>query len=234
MSDRILLKGNSKLLKPIITQLLATHQLLENLDIEGGYSNDKEMVAGRAYHPLIKLHFKQDTDFVAGTKSESYKGRNRRRGEISFRLMNETTESISKGELTNIANKIKEVFGSNGGYVWSKGKELYCYADWNMGYQLQILARTKNQAADLVTKVLSLQGHSPQWKYFTRTENSVELEAYPETEQKKIILGEEVILPKLRPLSEVRFQYSVVTVHKLIPPITLYDRRGKKPKPLVS
>lgn len=234
MNDRILLKGNSKLLKPVITQLIATHQLLENLDIEGGYSDDKEMVAGRRYHPQIKIYFREDTDFKAGNNQQKGRGQNRKSGRQAFRLMNETSETISKGELTNIARKIKDTFGANGGYVWSKGKELYTYAEWDKGYQLQTLARSKNQAADLVTKVLSLQGHTPQWKYFTRTENSVEFEAYPEIPQKKTMLGEEYELPTVRPLVDVRFIYAEAKIHRLVPPVVLYDRRSKKPGALVS
>ncbi len=214
---------------------MATHQLLENLDIEAtGGGRDSEMLPGRRYHPHIKLYFKQDSDFNPRVEQPKGRGQNRKRGTLTFRIMNETTETISKGELTNIANRIKSIFGDNGGYVWVKGKELYCYADWDKGYQLQILAKTKNQAADLVTKVLSLQNHSPVWKYFTRTENSVELEAYPETPQTQMILGEQVTLAKVRPLVDVRFIYAEATIHKLVPPVILYDRRGKKPKALVS
>lgn len=234
MNDRILLKGNSKLLKPVITQLLATHQLLENLDIEGGYSNDKEMVAGRRYQPQIRIYFQQDSDFRPGTNQPKGRGQRRKNGRQAFRLMNETSETISKAELTNIANKIKQIFGANNGYVWNKGKELYCYADWNKGYQLQILAKTKSQAADLVTKILSLQNHTPVWKYFTRTENSVELEAYPEIPEKKIMLGEEYTLPALRPLVDVRFTYAEAKIHRLVSPVILFDRRGKKVGALVK
>lgn len=234
MSDRILLKGNSKLLKPIITQLLATHQLLENLDIESGGGDEKEMLPGRRYHPQIRIYFRQDTDFVRGTNSNSYKGRDRTSGRLTFRLMNETSETISKTELTNIATKIKSKFGSNNGYIWNKGKELYCYADWSKGYQLQMLTKSQSQARQIVSDVLSLQGHTPTWTYLTRTENTSQLEAYPEIPVKKIILGQETTLARMRPLVTVRFTYAEAKVHRLVPGITLYDRRGKKANALVS
>jgi len=234
MDERIILKGNSKLLKPVITQLMATHQLLENLDIEGGYSDDKEMVAGRRYHPQIRIYFREDTDFKPGDNQQKGRGQNRRSGRQAFRLMNETSETISKGELTNIGRRIKDIFGANGGYVWNKGKELYCYADWNKGYQLQILAKTKSQAGDLVTKILSLQNHSPEWKYLTRTENALEQEAYPEISIKKTMLGEEYTLPTVRPLVDVRFTYAEAKIHRLVPAIILYDRRKKKQNSLVE
>lgn len=234
MSDKILLKGNSKLLKPVITQLMAMHQLLENLDVEGGSSVESEMHPSRRYHPHIRLHFKQDTNFVPGKQTNTYQGRRRKTGLLTFRMMDETSETISNAELSNIARKIKNIFGANNGYVWNKGKELYCYADWSKGYQLQILAKNKTQAADLVTNILSLQGHSPQWIYFTRTENSVELERYPETPVTKTILGEPVTLPVVRPLVDVRFTYADARIHKLIEPVILYDRTGKKVKPLVE
>jgi hypothetical protein len=147
--------------------------------------------------------------------------------------MNETSETITKGELNRIGEQIKTIFGANGGYIWQKGKELYTYADWDKGYQMQILARSVSQAQDLVSKILSLQGHTPQWRFLTKTENFEELNRYPETPTTKVILGETVTMPKLRPYAEVRFQYADVRVHKLTEPLVLYDRTNKKVGALV-
>ncbi len=233
MNDRIILKGNSKLLKPVITQIMAIHQLLDNLDIEGG-SDEKETYPGRRYHPLVRLHFLQDTNYRQNVDNSAYRGRRRLTGRLSFRLMGETSETISKGELTRIGTTIKNLFGANGGYVWDKGKELYCYADWDKGYQLQMLVPNATQARDLATKILSIQNHSPEWIFLTRNENQAELERYPETPKTKLILGETVTLARARPRVEVRFRYADARVHKLMEPVVLYDRTSSKVGALVS
>ncbi len=234
MSDRIILKGHTKLLKPIITQLLATHQLIESLDLGSGGDRDRESYPNRRYRPQIRLHFLQDTDYRKGKDSPDYQGRRRIAGRLTWRLMDETNESISRAELTRIGEQIKQVFGANGGYTWQKGKDLYCYADWEKGYQMQILARSASQARDLVSKILSLQGHSPQWMYLTKIENAETQSRYPETPVKKTILGQNVTLPKLRPNIEVRFTHADARIHQLVKPVLLYDRKHIKPNPLVQ
>lgn len=234
MTEKIIVKGNTKLLKPAITQLMATYQLLENLDIEGSSFDDKGVVAGRRYNPQIKLTFREDSDFKPGTQQPKGRGQNRTRGRLTFRLMNETSETITKGELTRIGQKIKDIFGANNGYTWSKGKELYTYADWSKGYQLQILARSQTQAADLTQKILSIQNHTPIWQFLTKSENAEPMTAYPEQPITVTLLGEQVQLSKARPYATVRFCYAEARVHKLQPAIMLYDRTGKKAKALVK
>jgi len=234
VSERIIVKGNTKLLKPVITEIMALRQLLENLEIEGGGSEDKETYPGRRYNPQIRLHFLEDTNYnVRNNSSPGYQGRKRQTGRLTFRLMDELSTTISKGELTRIGTTIKNLFGANKGYVWNKGKEMYCYADWSKGYQLQILARTTTQAKDLVTKILSIQNHVPQWIFLTKNENQSEIERYPETPQTQYILGEQVTLATVRPLVEVRFTYADARIHKLIKPVIVYDRTNKKVGALV-
>lgn len=234
MTNNIILKGNSKLLRPLLTEIMAINQLLENLEISGG-GEDEEIYPGRRFHPQIRLHFLQDTDFSqTANNPPGYQGKKRIPGRLTFRLMNETSETISKGELTRIGTMVKNSFGSGGGYTWKKGKELYCYADWDKGYQLQMLVSTAAQARELTTKILAIQNHTPQWIFLTKCENQAEIERYPETPQTKIILGETMTLAEVRQRVEVRFTYVDAKVHKLIKPVVLYDRNSRKVGALVT
>lgn len=233
MANKIILSGYPDQLAIAITQMIGIHQMLRDLDIPGG-SNRSETHPNRRFKPLIRLHFIQDTDYVKGSNAPGYHGQRRVSGHITWRLMGETSETISKGELKRIGEQIKALFGANGGYVWSKGKEIYTYADWDNGYQMQILARSASQAQDMVTKILSIQGHVPTWKFMTKTENLDEASRYPETPQTKVILGETVTLPKIRPKVDVRFTHADAVVHKLTNPIILYDRKHKKVGALVQ
>lgn len=234
MSDLIYLKGTPKELRPIIMQIMANYQLAQNLNSTAGDERDSEAYPDRRYRPQVRLHFLQDTDFDKKSDAPGYHGRRRVPGRLSWRLMDETSETISKGELTNLGRRIKNIFGANNGYTWQKGKELYTYAEWDKGYQMQILARSMTQAQDLVNKILSLQGHTPHWRFLTKTENAEEQNRYPETPTTKVILGETVILPQLRPNVGVRFQYADVRVHKLMEPVVIYDRTHTKPGALVQ
>jgi hypothetical protein len=231
--SKITLQGTKTELMQLVPQLAAFYQLLENLDFDNAFPINENFDPGRKYHPLVHLHFREDSDFKPGTNQPKGRGQNRTKGDLTFRLMSETTQSISKGELTTLGQRIKQVFGSNNGYIWNKGKEMYCYADWSRGYQLQILARSEAQARDLVTKILSLQNHNPQWKYLTKSQSIAESERYPTSAQTMTILGEQVTLPLLRPNAEARFRYAQVRVSPLIDPIVIYDRTGKKAGALV-
>ena len=224
MADEIILKGKTKFLKPIITQLLAMNQLLEQKDVGiiYGQPSTEFQEENRAYKPEIQLQFVEDSDDVLP-------GYYPARGRISFRIMGETSNTISKAEATRYGQLIKETFAANGGYVWVKGKELYCYADWSKGYQLQILGRSSERTKELITKVLSIQGHIPDWKNLSLKKNDAELEKYPYTPPNQVILGEVVKGIRYRPNVECRFKYAIMHVHGLAKPLTLYgDNKNKK------
>lgn len=231
-SQIIQLQGTRKELMQLIPQMAAMRQLIGDLDVSGSAINEN-FDPGRRYHPLVKLCFLEDSSFRPGTNQPKGQGQNRVYGRLSFRLMEETTETLSEGNLKALGEKIKQAFGGDGGYVWQKGKELYCYADWSRGYQMTMLTKTQLQAEQLVIKILGLQGHTPIWKYLSKSQNTREAERYPLVPQTKVILGEPVRLPLQRPNVEVRFRYAEVRVSPLMRAITVYDRTGKRVAALV-
>ena len=100
-------------------------------------------------------------------------------GRVSFRLMDATPDSISQAEVNQLATKIKNEFAVNGGYVWKKGKEQFLYREEHKGYQFRILARTEADAKELITKMLSVQDHTPDWTRLNISANSEPSTAYP-------------------------------------------------------
>lgn len=235
MSDLIYLKGTPKELKPIIMQIMGMYQLLESKDVGTiyAYTNDLNSVK-RVGKPKITLYFLEDSNFnKKAPPNKIAEGRRRQEGVIRFRLMDETTQSFSKGNGVALGTKIKEVFGHNQGFVWNKGKTLYSYNDWERGYQFQLLCKTKTEAKRIITAVHSLQNHTPDWKNFNIVENDVESIKYPEDPGNHIVMGETIPLPKERPIVDVRFQYAYVKLDGVIEPVTLYDRRNKRAGALV-
>jgi hypothetical protein len=148
--------------------------------------------------------------------------------------MNETAQTISKANATTIATKIKQVFGSSGGFVWNKGKTMYSYSDWNSGYQFQLLCKNSTEAKRIVTSTLLLQGHIPNWEYFNTIKNDEELTKYPEVPGTQLVMGEVIPIRKQRPLVDVRFQYAYMRLKGVMQAINLYDRRDKLPRTLVK
>lgn len=236
MSDLIYLRGTPKTLKPLLVQIMAMHQLLENKDLGTiyAYTNDLNFVK-RKGKPKVTLYFLEDSNFnKKASPNKIYEGRRRQEGVIRFRLMNETTQSFSKANGVALGTKIKEMFGNNGGFVWSKGKTLYSYNDWERGYQFQLLCKTETEAKRIITTVHSLQNHTPDWINFNTIENNQELVKYPENPGNHIVMGETIPLPKERPIVDVRFQYAYVRLNEVINPITLYDRKKKRVGALVD
>lgn len=177
----------------------------------------EEIEAVRKYRPQIVLYFKEDAEDV----DDDYQPIT---GRIAYRLMNETSETISKAELTTIANRIKTQFGSVDGYIWKKGKDMATYVNRVNGYDFQILCRSKTEAKELITKVLATNNDSPDWKYLQYKENDEPTQAYPTIPSNQIILGKSIKEPRRRPIANTRFQYSYCLIWGRKKAIYLYDR----------
>jgi len=176
-----------------------------------------DLQASRKFKPQVTLYFKEDDDDVEENLRPMW-------GEISFRLMNESSTTITKTELNTLANKIKTVFGAANGYIWKKGRKLFSYTEKEKGYQLQLLCRDEATAKELINKVLNLQSHTPDWKFLKSNIADDENESFPYNPGNHTILGKSRKKPRQRPMVDVRFQYATVTIWGLNKPIALYDR----------
>jgi len=160
--------------------------------------------------PLITLEFAQDPDKVGISPTGNLIPPVT--GTITFRIMDKSDDpksnldKISKTDLQNYAKRISEEFGANGGYVWEKGKAVLSYRNREQGFEGWYLVRNKLSGITLVEKLLAITGKKIKNTSikFSETENAIE--AYPETPAKAIILGEEIELPRERPLVDVRFR----------------------------
>jgi hypothetical protein len=172
----------------------------------------------RRFRPQIKLFFLEDLEDVEP-------GYPPVTGEISFRLMSHTSETITPSIAETFASRVKVALGASGaGYLWRKGKDMASYSDWAKGYQLQILCRSETEAKDLISKVLDIQNDSPDWSKMNYSVNENPVEAYPTIPGQDYIYGETRKLPRKRPIATCRFQYGLLHVHGVQAPIVLYDR----------
>ena len=152
-------------------------------------------------------------------------------GTIGFRLMNGIS---TDAELKQIARRIKSIFSTEEERKWKKGKLICSYSDWLSGYQLQLYVRRKENAKSLVNKILSIQGHAPDWTNFQTKENEASSEAYPTIPVNEVELGRLRKMPRRRPVATVVFRYAIVKMPRLSHPICLLDYSGRWANPLVS
>lgn len=178
----------------------------------------------RKFKPQVTLYFRESLADVAD-------GENPNEGEISFRLMDYESTTITKAKITQLANKIKLNFGGTTRYRWDKGKKMYSYTDKAKGYQLQILSTTEGKAWNLAQKVVDIQGHTADTTKFKQNlsglTTSDENELYPYTPSNITILGEVKKEPKRRPICTVIFQYATLKLWAKGKPIILYDTTGR-------
>jgi len=181
----------------------------------------------RRTKPKVTLYFQEDFEDVEPGYAPVT-------GEISFRLMDESTTSMTNAKANALGLKVRSEFVTGGGFIWKKGRNYYSYSDWVKGYQLQLLCRSESDAKGLVGKVLDLQSHSPEWEYFNTNENDQPAQSFPTVPGKETILGKSRRKPRRRPVASVRFQYATLRLAGLANPLCLVDRSGTWPDPVVD
>lgn len=173
----------------------------------------------KKFKPQIFLYFSENySDVEPGYKPVA--------GEIKFRLINESDETITQPEMKTLGNKIKTLFGASGGFIWKKGKILAAYTDNLHGYKLQILARDITEAKRVITQILEIQNHAPNWALMNVSSNQEPTEAFPTIPANHTVLGKTRRKQRRRPIASVKFQYALLHLHSLPSPICLFDRVG--------
>lgn len=180
----------------------------------------------RVGKPQIFLYFLEDSEDV----EEGYLPVE---GQISFRVMNKDDNpdsdlpKITRTDLEQYANAIKAQFYTPQPYEWNKGKEMVCYHNWEQGYQLQLLCRSKSVGVELVQKILTIQGHSysPSRLKHNTTEDATS--AYPTIPPQIDVLERTIRAPRKRPVATVTFQYAQLQLQNWPNRITLLNTEGE-------
>jgi hypothetical protein len=171
------------------------------------------------YKPQITCFFLEDpNDVELGYRPVE--------GELSIRLINETSKTLTQANLQTIANRIDTEFGSGNGFVWRKGKKNYTYVDKPNGHRFKILTRNKTDAVEIVNKLLDIaqDAYKPELLRINAAES--ESLAFPTIPSNQTILGKTYKEPRRRPVAEVRFMYASIKIHGLPKPIILVDKSG--------
>jgi hypothetical protein len=179
-----------------------------------------------AYRPKVTLYFVEDgQDIEAGYAPVEM--------ECSFRMPNETSTTVSKAQLTTLANKIKTSFGTGQGFVFRKGRKFVGYRDRSKGYDFRLRARELSDAKELIRDVLSLNGDTLDETLLKFSQTEDESSAYPYNPGTQTILGKSKSKPRRRPMTSVRFRYAYCTVAGQGRPVYLYSKYSYIPDVLV-
>lgn len=233
MTKKIILAGPSNLIKASLTQIMALHQLTENIEAlvqeaQGLIQGNKQPKIKRRYHPKVTLVFSEDK-YVAVSKNRSPII-----GEIGFRIMTETHKTMTESKAKVIADRIKLKFAGETAFQWNKGKQMFSYTHWELGYQLQLLCTNETEARRIIEQVLDVQQHSPDWENLNANTNAMPEQRYTETRQTEYIYGESRQVDNQRPLATVYFRYAFMTLEGIKQPIDLVDTTNRLDNPIAG
>lgn len=178
------------------------------------------------YKPQIKLFFSEPSDDVVDGFSPV-------KGEITFRIYNETTSSMTMARAQQLAQKVRSVFATPP-LVWRKGTDKLVYKDKEKGYNLSILCRSETDGRALIENILDIQNDSPDWDCLNVVTPNNATVRFPYNPGSKTIMGRTVRKRRQRPRVNVRFRYATLSVHGLPHPINLVDLTGMRRDPLVA
>ena len=103
------------------------------------------------FRPIVHLFFRQDLGAVPD-------GRRPIRGQVAFRLINETSATMTENKARSLAVRIRSEFANNDGYVWKKGKNKYTYKHLDEGANFSVLSISETEGKEVIQKVLDVMG----------------------------------------------------------------------------
>lgn len=175
-----------------------------------------------SYKPEVTLIFKQ-------SKAATPKGKTSKNARISYRLMNQTSSTLSRTELINLGRDIYNDFAKPTAYRFNKGKIIGWYVKPEEGLNLQIYCHTEEIGETVVKKVLAhrnLTFDNDIYKFSKPNRNS------DPTPGNITIMGNSVQKPVWRPTVFVEFDHAYINLHGDTQKRILCDLSGLHPNAL--
>lgn len=182
-----------------------------------------DLDADVTYKPEVTLFFKQN-------KSATPDGKTAKTARISYRLMNQTSSSLSKTELKALGKSIYDDFAKPV-YRFNKGKIIAWYVNPSEGLNLQIYCHSEEIGETVIKKVLSHRnmGFDNDILKFSKPNRNTDL-----TPGNITILGEVRQKPIWRPTVFVEFDHASINLHNDTQVRTLCDLSGTYANPFYS
>jgi hypothetical protein len=178
----------------------------------------QELQRDSKFKPQIKLYFKEPYDY-----EKHGDGTDEVRGELTFRIMNKTAETISRTDAIKYAREIKAEFATPP-LIWKKGKYKCTYLDLENGFDLRVLAASKADGISTIKSVLKITDKTYNDDYFQFIENT---KTYPTTPGTHIVYGKRVKKNRQRPTADVKFTHAQLIIPGQIKPVNLVSVGGR-------
>jgi hypothetical protein len=150
-----------------------------------------------SFKPQVKLCFRERYTNLTDRTAPG-------RGEITFRLMNESAQTYSRAKAEALAKDIKREF-ANPIFVWEKGIYYYYYRDQEKGYDLRLLVKSKSEGERIARNVLQIQGHPFESVNVDFMDTD---KLFPSNPGTHLVYGQQVKKSVKRPVLDVRFRYA--------------------------
>lgn len=170
------------------------------------------------YRPQVQLFFQESQ--TASTYDPDYYPVE---GQISFRLMDETSATMTRAKAETLARNIKKEFATPL-FSWDKGWFYCSYRDSERGYLLKFLVKSKAEGERVVKQVLKIQSHTFNDNFFQFVDHD---RTYPAVPGTATIYGRTRKKSMARPRAEVRFKHAKLLIHGLNNAINLVDVGGR-------
>ncbi|WP_445626633.1 hypothetical protein [Nostoc sp. DSM 114167] len=179
----------------------------------------------RTFKPQIKLYFLEAYDHE--THGD---GLPQLEGEITFRLMTESSETISRSDAERLARNIKNIFATPP-LVWSKGHFKATYTDETRGYNLRLLVSSKAEAESTIRSILEIQEHPFERDFFQYIENDRTYSLSPGTHR---VYSRTVKKPIKRRRADVKFRYAQLLIWGQPNPVNLVSVGGTRLRSVIE
>ncbi|MBH8561643.1 hypothetical protein I8748_05525 [Nostoc sp. CENA67] len=184
-----------------------------------------EFQPDRTFKPQIKLYFLEPYNFEIHNDDTP-----QTEGEITFRLMHETSETISRTDAERIARQIKNVFATPP-FVWHKGHFKCTYTDSERGYKLNLLVPNKAEGERIIRAVLEIQEHPFDRDFIQYIDNDRVYSTNPGTHR---VYGRTVKKFARRRQAPVKFRHAQLLIWGKQNPVNLVATSGTRLRSVIE
>jgi hypothetical protein len=171
------------------------------------------------YHANIQFEPQLHLLFIETAAAAKTAKRQRVRMSLNVRILSESNTTITTSDITKYTNEVNTNFPRS--YNFDKGKDRYYYRELVKGYRLIITGQTETEVKTLITKVLSLQNHLPDWDFLTVSKFT---DKNLSTAKYVTILNKKTKLPQYRPLAKLYLKRAELKLHGNLEDIVLVER----------
>jgi hypothetical protein len=170
------------------------------------------------FKPQVRLTFTQPREDIDDDSEYNY-----HESQITFRLMNQTSETIARVDAERLAIAIKREMATPP-FVWEKGWYKYSYQDIEKGYDFSLYVRSKAIGEQIVRKVLAIQNDTFNPNCVTYHDHD---RTYPLNSGTHRVYGKLRRKYVKRPRVDVKFRYAQLHIQGMPNPINLVSVGGR-------